>query len=295
MMAGERSVEMTRIQSVVLLSCLTLAGCTPPERAPEGPSSRHAVHEGRQVHYVDAGEGETTLLLVHGWASDQRVWRAQLLPLAERYRVLAVDLPGHGSSEEPAGEYSMDLFAAAMAAVLDDAGVERAVLVGHSNGVPSVRQFYRRYPERTAALVLVDAALKAMFGEEQATGFLAIFGGDDYRDRVAAMVDGMPAFELTAQQRLEIRGMATEQSQAAVVGGLQATLDKAVWEPDPITAPVLNLLAAQPAWTEEYAAFVRELAPQVDYRVWEDVSHFLMIEHPERFNDTVAEFVDGLP
>ena len=75
-------------------------------------------------------------------------------------RMLFVDLPGYGKSDKPKMDYTMDVFAQAVDAVLRDAGVERAVLAGHSMGTPVVLQFYRLYPAKTKALVFVDGPLR---------------------------------------------------------------------------------------------------------------------------------------
>ena len=124
---------------------LTVSACT--DRRPAGDDARaprsgsgnadvalathDALMDGRRIHYLDAGRGELTLVLVHGWASDRRVWSEQVAALARTHRVLAVDLPGHGRSEAPARGHSMDVYADGIAAVLDAAGVSAAVLVGH--------------------------------------------------------------------------------------------------------------------------------------------------------------------
>jgi pimeloyl-ACP methyl ester carboxylesterase len=292
---------------VLVLAAFLVAGCASDEAEPEPiaevdetpaiptptppPPMKTVDLGGAEVAYLDRGTGDTAVVLVHGWASDHRVWYEQVDVLAADRRVLAMDLPGHGQSGEPTEPYGMDLFAAGIAAVMDDAGVERATLIGHSNGVPAVRQFYRKYPERTASLVFVDGALRKMFDDSMVEGFLAQFQSDEYSGHVATIVDSMPPYELTDEEREEIRAIALAQPQHAIVGGMTAALDASIWGEDPIEVPLLVVLAAQPAWTHEYEAFVRELVPEVEYVVRVQVSHFLMIERPDRFNETVTEFL----
>ncbi len=108
--------------------------------------SHFATLDGVRIHYTNYGAGEKALLLVHGWSSDETVWKKQAPELAKTMRVITVDLPGHGQSDQPEIDYTMDYYARALDAVLRDAGVKKAVLAGHSNGTPVVRQFYRRYP-----------------------------------------------------------------------------------------------------------------------------------------------------
>src|SRR3989442_10700990 len=135
---------------------LTLAACASTGVNPrkEGPVRRSVRFEGMNVVYASRGRGEPALVFVHGWSCDRSFWEAQMASptLARGRRLLAVDLPGHGESDKPAIHYTMDLFARAIASVLDDAGVRRAVLVGHSMGTPVIRQFYRLHPSRTAGV-----------------------------------------------------------------------------------------------------------------------------------------------
>src|SRR5688572_3179566 len=119
-----------------------------------------ATVDGLKIHSASAGSGRTTLVLVHGWTCDSSSWAAQVPVLAKKYRVLTLDLPGHGQSGSPKdGKFSMDLFARAVEAVRAEAGTDKVVLVGHSMGAPVNRQYARLYPGRVAGLVAVDGPL----------------------------------------------------------------------------------------------------------------------------------------
>jgi sigma-B regulation protein RsbQ len=111
---------------------------------------------GLKIHSSSAGRGEATVMFVHGWTCDSTSWAAQVPVLSKKYRVITLDLPGHGQSGSPAdGKFSMDLFARAVEAVRDEVKAERIVLVGHSMGAPVIRQYARLYSQRVAALVAV--------------------------------------------------------------------------------------------------------------------------------------------
>lgn len=258
---------------------------------------RHALVDGRRVHYVDAGpraarEEAEALVLVHGWASSVVTWRHQLPALATQARVLAVDLPGHGKSETPERDYSMSLFADAVVAVMDDAGVRRAVLVGHSNGTPVALNVVRAHADRVLGLVAIDGALKSPMSPEQAEAVFAPFREEGWRDALRAMVDGMPGPGLSEKDRAAIREMALATPHEAVVGGFVAAVDPAAWSDEPIDVPLLLVLARQPAWSPVYEEWVRERSPGVDYRVWTDVGHYLHMERPDDFRAALEEFLD---
>src|SRR6185436_585820 len=123
-------------------------------------SASAASVDGMNIHSTSTGSGKATLVLVHGWTCDASSWDAQVPVLAKKYRVITLDLPGHGRSGSPKdGKFSMDLFARAVEAVRAEAGADKIVLVGHSMGAPVIRQYARLYPGHVAGLIAVDGPL----------------------------------------------------------------------------------------------------------------------------------------
>ncbi|MFE7417882.1 alpha/beta fold hydrolase [Rhodococcus sp. NPDC057529] len=117
---------------------------------------RHIALHGDDVAYRLCGEGET-LLLVHGMAGSSATWRAVLPQLAQRYRVLAPDLPGHGRSAKPRGDYSLGAFAAWLRDLLHELDIERVTVVGQSLGGGVAMQFSYQHPELCERLVLIGS------------------------------------------------------------------------------------------------------------------------------------------
>lgn len=281
--------------AAALLTFMACAGAAPAS-GNDAPAHRQASLDGIRVAYTQRGGGNSAVVFVHGWSCDQSFWDAQLdaSTLLAGRRLIALDLPGHGASDKPQARYTMDLFARSIAAVLDDAGVSAAVLVGHSNGVPVARQFYRLFPARTRGLVLVDGSLKPLFDDPARwEAFIAPMRGRDYREQAAKFVDGMLQPVADAAEREHIRGVMLATPQHVMVGGLEAVGDPAIWAEDPIHVPLLAVMARSPFWTPEYEAFVRRLAPGADYRMMDGVSHFLMMDRPGEFNDIVSGWLAG--
>src|SRR5947209_1200604 len=123
---------------VLALSVSWARGEAPANVLDKAPS-RFARSGDLKVHYKSLGEGDTAVVFVHGWCCDHSVWRDQAAALDGKARLLFLDLPGYGKSDKPKADYTIDFFARAIDAVLQDAGVDRAVLVGHSMGTPVVR------------------------------------------------------------------------------------------------------------------------------------------------------------
>ena len=151
----------------VLFIFLALVFATTTAFAADG-ESQYAKLDGARIHYKSYGKGPAALVLVHGWTCNLDNWRDQIPDLSKRNRVIALDLPGHGQSDKPQMAYTMDLFANAIDAVMRDAKVERAVIAGHSMGTPVARQFYRKYPQKTLAIIIVDGGLRPFGTKETA-------------------------------------------------------------------------------------------------------------------------------
>ena len=273
-----------------LAFCLAIAGSLLAQ--PIVSDSHFVELDGAKVHYTNYGKGDTALFLVHGWSCDETVWSGQAPILADRMRVITIDLPGHGQSEEPHIDYTMDLYARAIDAVLRDANVSSVVLVGHSNGTPVIRHFYRKFPAKVRALVIVDGPLRPFFNKESMEKFIAPMRGDNYPEAAGRLVDGMTKPVKDEALRTQIKTLMLKTPQYVAVSEFEATGDPALWKEDKIDVPVLMILAKQPAWTSEYEQFVRRLVPEVDYQVWENVSHFLMMDKPREFNAALLAFLE---
>jgi pimeloyl-ACP methyl ester carboxylesterase len=110
------------------------------------------------VFAITLGQGRDVLLL-HGNPSSTYTWRGVIEPLAKRYRVHAIDLPGFGFSDKPEGApYTTDWLAHRALDYLDAAGVDRAVIVGNSMGGHVASEIAMIAPERVSALVLIAAS-----------------------------------------------------------------------------------------------------------------------------------------
>jgi pimeloyl-ACP methyl ester carboxylesterase len=136
--------------------------------------------EGAQLEYRIDGDGSPTLAFVHGWCSRAGHWD----PFADRFvgdhRVVRWDRRGMGASSTSEPAATARVHADDLAALLDAEGVERVVLVAHAGGGPTALSFATAYPDRTDALVLVDARLHSP-------------GDTAYEERSAALVEALSA------------------------------------------------------------------------------------------------------
>lgn len=254
-----------------------------------GGSSKFVRFDGNRVHYVSYGRGHTGLVLVHGWSCNASFWDGQIPAFANRTRVLAIDLPGHGLSDKPERSYTMEYFARAIEAVMRDAGVNGAVLAGHSMGTPIVRQFYRLFPKKVEGIVIVDGALRPFDQNFDAKKFFAPLQGPGYQEFVTAFINAMvPASGAALKEHIRHEMLLTPQH--VMISAMDGMLVKDIWTEDRIDKPVLAVMA-KGSWPADNEQYYRRIAPNLDYQEWPGVGHFLMMEKPSDLNAALSAFL----
>ncbi len=151
----------SRIRALGLL--FALAAARPAEGA--DIASRTASIAGVDFHYLSAGHGPA-LVLLHGYAETSRMWRPIIPKLAEKFTVIAPDLPGIGDSSVPADGLDMKTAAARVHALVRSLGVEKARVVGHDIGLMVAYAYAAQFPAEVEKLVLMDAFLPGVEGWE---------------------------------------------------------------------------------------------------------------------------------
>jgi pimeloyl-ACP methyl ester carboxylesterase len=253
------------------------------------PKDKFADFGGVKVHYNDIGKGKNALIFVHGWTCNLEFWSKSIKEFPE-YRVIALDLPGHGKSDKPQTVYSMEYFAKSIEAVMKDAKVKKAVLVGHSMGTPVIRQFYSLYPKQTLGLVIVDGALRLDFPKDQMDQFMKMLR-TNYKAVAPSMVDRMFLPESDKNLKKTISESMLSTPEYVALSAMEQMADEKTWTKDKIDVPVLAILAQSGGWKPDTETFYRTIAPNLDFRMWSGVSHFLMMEQPEVFNRSIKYFI----
>jgi len=254
--------------------------------------SRFAKLDGARIHYVNYGKGDEALVLIHGWTCNIDNWRDQFEDFAKRNRVIAIDLPGHGQSDKPQVTYSMDYFARAVDAVMRDAKVKRAVVVGHSMGTPVARQFYRKYPEKTLAIVIVDGSLRPFGDKPMMNRLIEGFRGPNYKEAVGQMLTAISGPSLSADAKERITKSSLNTPQHVIVSAMEGMADTSIWGEDKINVPVLAIMAKNPFYPPNLEESFRAIAPKIEFHMWDGVGHFIMMEKPKEFNAAVLAWLD---
>ncbi|HEY2042112.1 MAG TPA: alpha/beta fold hydrolase [Jatrophihabitans sp.] len=198
------------------------------------------LHEGRvhvadgAISYTSAGTGEP-LLLVHGLGGTRRTWQHLIGPLATTHTVIAPDLPGHGESDPPAGDYSLGAHATALRDLLVALGHRHVSVVGHSLGGGISLQFAYQFPERCARLLLISsgglgAELTPMLRAATVPGAETVVAGlgrlpERLTRIVLSAMPGLAAREDAESLAHGLRGLAGLQQRRAFVRTARTVID----------------------------------------------------------------------
>jgi 3-oxoadipate enol-lactonase len=261
-----------------------------------------ATVNGIRLYYERHGESGEPLVFVHGYTGDVTDWRRQIEEFSRDYRVLVMDLRGHGRSEAPSDRqsYSVALMTQDVEALVELAGFQRYHLVGHSMGGTIVQEIALRHPERLLSLTLEDTALKFSVQPDD-----AMFQFRAQRIQ-AALRNGMPAAAALTPPSLpphmpperleETNERLAHMSVDAFVGAAQALFN---WEgsgdrASQIPTPTLIVCGDldTPALVEA-SRRLAELIPNASLEVIPEASHSPQWERPELFNRALRRHLEA--
>ena len=277
------------------LICATLMICAAAAAA-DTADGWATTADGLSIHYVAGGRGDLALVFVHGWSCDASYWNAQLASFAAKYRVVAIDLAGHGSSDIGREEWSMAAFGADVKAVVEALDLERVALVGHSMGGAVIAEAALAMPSRVCGLVGVDNFQKVSIdlSPEQINGFLG-FLKTDFQVNVNGWVHSM--FPADADTTL-VKLIATDMASAPADVGIGAMAELLDWytndAPDALARLGVPLHCINTDKNPTDADALRAVVPGYELHLMPGHGHFLMREDPDRFNELLEASIETL-
>ncbi len=257
-----------------------------------------AMLDGMKIHSTSKGTGSRTLVLVHGWTCDETSWAANVPELSKHYRVITLDLPGHGRSDAPRdGRVTMDMFARAVEAVRAQEKVDKIILVGHSMGTPVIRQYAHLYPQHVTALVLVDGVVVAPTppgGRGIRTPLdpdkLTTAEGLSLRE---GMIKGMFTPKTPKDVQEHVLKMMLAAPAATAASAMRTTFDEAYASDEVMTVPAYGIFAEK-SFALSSTPFLKKVLPKIQYVELPGTGHFVMMEQPHEFDRLLMKFVESL-
>jgi sigma-B regulation protein RsbQ len=244
--------------------------------------------DGVSIHSTVRGSGPKTIVFVHGWTCDESSWDNQVPVFDKNYRVITLDLPGHGKSGSPTkGPLTMELFAKAIEAVRVEAKAGKIVLVGHSMGTPVIREYARLYPANVAGMVPVDGVLH-LSGSPNAPNPDRMKGPEGLKNR-EAMIRGMFGKGATPEIQSHILKMMLAAPEATAYQAMSATFAPVNWPDESFKVPALGIYADHSGADDP--AYFKKVFPNGSTVEVPGTGHFVMMEKPAEFNKLLADFL----
>ena len=260
-------------------------------RSPRVPATRRPSTAPGTVHFTVQGSGTPAIVLVHGWTCDAvDLGPGRCRSSRRRIGSSRVDLPGHGKSAPPqGGAFSMAQFARAVEAVRQAAGVDKAVLVGHSMGATVITRYAQGYPSRVVALVLVDGLLASPEMLPRMRELVMPTATDPARRR--EMITSMFSPATTQADQDRILTMMLAAPEATARGAMVAMFADDALKSQPVTAPAHGIFAGQ---ERPPLDFIVKMIPAFKREDVPGTGHFLMLEKPAEFNRALLAYLKTL-
>ncbi|MGC2184086.1 MAG: alpha/beta hydrolase [Terriglobales bacterium] len=298
---------------LALLGLFVLASIFPSQAhaaaSDKAIASRGATVEGVSLHYLTAGQGPM-VVLIHGYAETSRMWRPIIPMLAERFTVIAPDLPGIGDSAIPADGLDMKTAAIRIHALARSLGAQKAEVVGHDIGLMVAYAYAAQFPSEVTKLVVMDAFLPGVAGWEAVYNNPGIwhfrFNGPTpealvqgrertyfehfWNDFAADKTHSIPEADRKAYTAAYSRPGRMRAGWAYFVSFQQAAKDFAELSQTKLTMPVLSI-GGEKANGDVLAQQMRLVASDVTFVVLKNTGHWVMEEDPKETTDALVKFL----
>ena len=273
---------------------------------------KQALSDGIQVAYADEGKGAQTIIFIHGLGSYLPAWKKNIEGLKDRYRCIAIDLPGYGKSSKGKYEGSMTFFAKVVGEFIDSLGLGPVTLAGHSMGGQIALVAGMAYPDKVSKLILAAPAGFETFNKGQREWFRDVITPTGVKLTPVEQIKVNLAYnfyrvpkdaEFMITDRIAMRSAADFDAYCySIAQSVMGMVDEPVYEFLPqIKQPALiifgqndNLIPNRylnPGKTETVARDGAGRIPNAQLHLLPKTGHFVQYERAGEFNRLVQEFL----
>ena len=256
---------------------------------------------GITLAYSDQGTG-LPIVFLHAFPLNRTMWAGQEHALSSQFRIITIDLRGHGESDAPLWRYTLEQSADDVRVLLDHLSIRRAVFVGLSMGGYILFAFYRKYADRVKGLILADTRAQADTPEGKHGRFL--MAQTAYKEGPSAIADLMiPKLlsPMSIQTKLDlvqhVRAMIQGNQISGIAGDLMAMADRpdSVTLLSQITCPTQIIVGdLDQATPPSDAELLANRISNARLAIIPQAAHLANLEQPETFNQIVASFASEL-
>ena len=251
--------------------------------------------------YSDRGTG-LPIIFLHAFPLNRSMWAQQEDALCSQFRIITIDLRGHGESDAPLWHYTLEQSADDVCALLDRLSIQQAIFTGLSMGGYILFAFYRKYAARVKGLILADT--KAQADTEEGKNGRFQLAQIAYKKGPSAIADVMipkllsPATVQTNPDLVhQVRGMIEGNQISGIAGDLMAMADRPDSVPllSQITCPTQLIVGElDQATPPSDARLMADHIPQARLAIIPNAAHLSNLEQPETFNQIVGSFASDL-
>ncbi|MBF8149711.1 alpha/beta hydrolase [Winogradskyella sp. F6397] len=266
------------------------------------------------ISYIKEGDGDKTLLFVHGLSSNSDAWSKNIEALKKDYTCIALDLPGYGKSSKPKADYTPSFFADVLHRFIEKLQLKNIILIGHSMGGQASIKFATTYPDRIEKLILVAPAGLEQFNATNATLMKAYFTPTTVANTPDAQIEKNYALNFhktpddvskMVKDRKRIKEASDFEAHCqAIVNSISGMLDEPVFEDlNTISLPTLVLFGDKDQLIpnrymnpqlsiEDVGKIASDHIKSVKVEFIKNAGHFVQYEKPTEVNALIEQFAN---
>jgi len=251
--------------------------------------------DGVKIAYSVYGKGEPALVFVHGWCGSRSVWQKQVPYFAKKYKVITLDLAGHGVSGRQRKVYTQEAFGEDVAAVVNAEKVNKVILIGHSMSGTVILEANRLIKDKVAGLIAIDTLenFEYMATPEDKVKYIEPLKKDFVKNSAPFMRD---MFNKNADPKLieQVVRNVSRSNPGIAISTIECYFD----------TPVIPLLSDVnvPLWCLSADLWQQYQHPEINskylksyhLRIIPGVGHFLMLESPDEFNRQLDDIINQI-
>jgi pimeloyl-ACP methyl ester carboxylesterase len=250
--------------------------------------------DGVEIHYEIHGTGEPTLIFVHGWCCDRSYWKQQIPYFSKSYRIVLLDLAGHGNSGFNRNSWSIEAFGDDVACVAKGLGSNRIVLIGHSMAGPVILEAATQL-SNVLGIIGVDtlSPIEYSLTQEEIDKRMSPFR-KDFKKTVLNFVSNF-LFQPSSDPAL-VEKVAEDMASKPPEVGIDAFLSTLKYHSTLTRFKELQLpiRIIKSSRSPMNISAGKRYAPSFEVKSVNNVGHFVMLEDPETFNIILDEFLKDL-
>lgn len=263
-----------------------------------GGSKQVVTFDGQELNYERHGNGDYTVLLVHGWCIDQSYWSRQVDFLKSSYQVITLDLPGFGQSGKTRANWTIEAFGRDVNTLIDQLELKNVILVGHSMGGDVVLEAALNNPDIVAIIGIDTFKDVGMEVTEEVQveidGFLGMLR-ENFSEIAPAYADGA-LFHSSTDTNVRARVMEdfAKSDPVAATGSLESLFHYASIEANRLSTLKQKLYLINSDATPTNRVGLSEAGVDFEINDIPATGHYPMIEKPELFNEKLKETIQRI-